>query len=235
VALESRGMWQGREVGVPGQVGNAPVGDVSATVIKRTAWQVPQHLRRQHKGDDGTTMPSNWNRATPEAAGFAANLERKLAAGFESGLLLPIHALLVARTGKLVLEQYFEGEDETWGDTLGRVQFGPEVLHDLRSVTKSIVGLLYGIALERGLVPPLQAPVIDGFPGDQRFFIAYAQTWATKMRDEALRARIATDGHAPGNYRALTVRNLDAWYKAFNVQPTDKLYLAPDQRVRVWG
>jgi len=164
VALESRGMWQGREVGVPGQVGNAPVGDVSATVIKRTAWQVPQHLRRQHKGDDGTTMPSNWNRATPEAAGFAANLERKLAAGFESGLLLPIHALLVARTGKLVLEQYFEGEDETWGDTLGRVQFGPEVLHDLRSVTKSIVGLLYGIALERGLVPPLQAPVIDGFP-----------------------------------------------------------------------
>ncbi|PFI27474.1 hypothetical protein COI72_29930, partial [Bacillus cereus] len=55
------------------------------------------------------------------------------------------------------------------------------------------------------------------------------------MRDEALRARIATDGHAPGNYRALTVRNLDAWYKAFNVQPTDKLYLAPDQRVRVWG
>ncbi len=79
------------------------------------------------------------------------------------------------------------------------------------------------------------APVIDGFTGDQRFFIAYAQTWATKMRDEALRARIATDGHAPGMYRALTVRNLDAWYKAFDVQPTDKLYLAPDKRVRVWG
>jgi len=80
-----------------------------------------------------------------------------------------------------------------------------------------------------------EAPVIDGFTGDQRFFIAYAQTWATKMRDEAMRARIATDGHAPGMYRALTVRNLDAWYKAFNVQPTDKLYLAPDKRVRVWG
>ncbi len=79
------------------------------------------------------------------------------------------------------------------------------------------------------------APVIDGFTGDQRFFIAYAQTWATKMRDEALKGRIATDGHAPGNYRAQTVRNLDAWYKAFNVQPGDKLYLAPDKRVKVWG
>ncbi|HEX2811258.1 MAG TPA: M13 family metallopeptidase [Sphingopyxis sp.] len=79
------------------------------------------------------------------------------------------------------------------------------------------------------------APVIDGFTGDQRFFIAYAQTWATKMRDEALRARIATDGHAPGMYRALTVRNLDAWYKAFDVKEGDKLYLAPDKRVRVWG
>jgi len=107
---------------------------------------------------------TDWNRVTSEAAGFAVNLERKLAAGFESGLLLPIHALLVSRGGKLVLEQYFEGEDESWGDSLGRVEFGPEVLHDLRSVTKSVVGLLYGIALERGFVPPIDAPVIDAFP-----------------------------------------------------------------------
>ncbi len=79
-----------------------------------------------------------------------------------------------------------------------------------------------------------EAPVIDGLTGDQRFFIAYAQTWATKMRDEALRQRIATGGHAPGNFRALTVRNLDAWYQAFDVQASDALYLAPEQRVRVW-
>ena len=79
-----------------------------------------------------------------------------------------------------------------------------------------------------------EAPVIDGFTGDQRFFIAYAQTWASKMREAALRARIATDGHAPGQYRALTVRNIDAWYTAFNVKPGDKLYLAPEQRVKVW-
>jgi putative endopeptidase len=79
-----------------------------------------------------------------------------------------------------------------------------------------------------------QAPVIDGLTGDQRFFIAYAQTWASKMREAALRGRIATDGHAPGQYRALTVRNIDAWYTAFNVQPGDKLYLAPEKRVKVW-
>ena len=78
------------------------------------------------------------------------------------------------------------------------------------------------------------APVIDGFTGDQRFFIAFAQSWATKMRDEALRGRIATDGHAPGNFRALTVRNIDGWYAAFGVKPGDKLYLPPEQRVRVW-
>lgn len=107
---------------------------------------------------------TKWINTTAEEAGFAANLERKLAAGFESGLLLPIHALLVSRAGKLVLEKYYEGEDESWGDPLGRVSFGPEALHDLRSVTKSIVGMLCGIALERGLVPPIEAPVIDAFP-----------------------------------------------------------------------
>jgi putative endopeptidase len=79
-----------------------------------------------------------------------------------------------------------------------------------------------------------EAPVIDGFTGDQRFFIAYAQAWASKFRDAQLRQRIATDGHAPGNFRALTVRNLDAWYKAFDVEEGDKLYLPPEKRVRIW-
>ncbi|MCW3798595.1 M13 family metallopeptidase [Sphingomonas sp. BN140010] len=78
------------------------------------------------------------------------------------------------------------------------------------------------------------APVIDGFTGDQRFFIAYAQSWATKMRDEAMRARIATDGHAPGQFRALTVRNVDPWYAAFGVKEGEKLYLAPKDRVKIW-
>jgi predicted metalloendopeptidase len=79
-----------------------------------------------------------------------------------------------------------------------------------------------------------EAPVIEGFSGDRRFFIAYGQAWASKMREASLRGRIATDGHAPGQFRALTVRNLDGWYSAFGVKPGQKLYLAPEKRVKIW-
>lgn len=74
----------------------------------------------------------------------------------------------------------------------------------------------------------------DGLSGDQQFFLAFAQTWAEKMRDAALREEVMTDVHAPAPYRALTVRNIDAWYTAFDVQAGDKLYLAPADRVGVW-
>ncbi|HZC38734.1 MAG TPA: M13 family metallopeptidase [Sphingomicrobium sp.] len=79
------------------------------------------------------------------------------------------------------------------------------------------------------------SPAIDGLTGDQRFFLAYAQSHRGKLRDAALRARVATDVHAPAPWRVLTVRNINAWYPAFNVQPGQKLYLAPDKRVTVWG
>ncbi|WP_375391462.1 M13 family metallopeptidase [uncultured Sphingomonas sp.] len=78
------------------------------------------------------------------------------------------------------------------------------------------------------------APVIDGLTGDQRFFLAFAQSWRTKMREKALRSRIATDVHAPAMWRVETVRNLDAWYPAFGVAPGERLYLPPAQRVHVW-
>lgn len=78
------------------------------------------------------------------------------------------------------------------------------------------------------------APLEDGFSGDQQFFIAFAQSWGTKMRDNTLRQRILTDPHAPDMYRAATVRNIDGWYKAFDVKPGEKLYLAPDTRVHIW-
>jgi putative endopeptidase len=79
------------------------------------------------------------------------------------------------------------------------------------------------------------SPVIDGLTGDQRFFLAYAQSHRGKLRDAALRARVATDVHAPGPWRAQTVRNIDAWYPTFNVTPGQKLYLAPGKRITVWG
>jgi len=79
------------------------------------------------------------------------------------------------------------------------------------------------------------SPVIDGLTGDQRFFIAYAQAWQEKDREDAERQQILTDPHSPGKYRVNgIVRNVDAWYKAFNIQPGDRLYLAPEQRVHIW-
>ncbi len=78
------------------------------------------------------------------------------------------------------------------------------------------------------------AAVVEGFSGDQQFFMSYAQSWRDKTRESALCQQVVTDGHAPAEYRADTVRNLDAWYRAFDVKPTDKLYLAPDARVRIW-
>jgi endothelin-converting enzyme/putative endopeptidase len=80
-----------------------------------------------------------------------------------------------------------------------------------------------------------EPPVIDGLTGDQRFFIGYAQAWQGKDREDALRQQILTDPHSPDKYRTNgIVRNVDAWYKAFNVQPGDKLYLSPEQRVHIW-
>ena len=80
-----------------------------------------------------------------------------------------------------------------------------------------------------------EAPVIDGLTGDQRFFMAWAQVWKAKYRDETLVNQIKSDPHSPGMYRANgPLRNFDAWYAAFNVKPGDKMYLPPDQRVRIW-
>ena len=79
-----------------------------------------------------------------------------------------------------------------------------------------------------------RAPELQGFTGDQRFFVAFGQAWRRKTRPEALRGLLMTDGHAPGEFRADTVRNIDAWYAAFDVQPARKLYLPPEARVRVW-
>ena len=79
-----------------------------------------------------------------------------------------------------------------------------------------------------------EAPSANGLTGDQRFFVAFGQSWRGKMRPETLRIVVMTDGHSPDQYRADTVRNIDAWYSAFNVVPGQKLYLAPDARVKVW-
>ncbi len=79
------------------------------------------------------------------------------------------------------------------------------------------------------------APLIDGLSGDQRFFLGWAQAWRQNIRDEALRNQVLTDPHSPAQYRCNgTVRNMDAWYEAFGVQPGEALYLAPAERVTIW-
>ncbi len=84
------------------------------------------------------------------------------------------------------------------------------------------------------LAHPGAGEVIDGFTPDQRLFLGWAQIWRSKMREPALRNALLTNVHAPGQYRTLTVRNLDAWYAAFEVSPRNALYLLQDSRVKVW-
>lgn len=78
------------------------------------------------------------------------------------------------------------------------------------------------------------APEQAGFSGDQQFFIAYGQNWGEKVRPDALREQVMTDEHSPSQYRAATVRNVDAWYSAFDVKQGQQLYLEPEQRVKIW-
>jgi putative endopeptidase len=137
-------------------------------------------------------------------------------------------AALEALTGKLV-GQYnqFCPFDEGKTCVNGQLTLG-ENIGDLGGL--SLAYRAYKLSLKGK-----PAPVIDGYTGDQRFFLAYAQVWRGKVREELARQFLVTDPHSPGQYRVNgIVRNFDEWYKAFDVKPGDKLYLPPEQRVRIW-
>lgn len=121
----------------------------------------------------------------PRAGGFDSHFGQTIASAVENGRLTNLHAVLVMRHGGLVHEQYFRGRDYRLAQSLGEVTFGPATLHDARSVTKSVVGLLYGIALADGSVPALDQPLVRAFPeysdltGDQprtRILVRHALT-----------------------------------------------------------
>lgn len=95
---------------------------------------------------------------------FIDGFTEKLDAAIDAGVLPGLHGLVIHADNRLVLERYLTGADEGWGRPLGEVCFTAETLHDLRSVSKSLVGLLYGIALDRGEVPPPDAYLIAQFP-----------------------------------------------------------------------
>ena len=108
--------------------------------------------------------------------------------------------------------------DLTMGENIG----------DLAGVTLGLAG--YHLSLDGA-----EAPVLDGITGDQRVFYGWAQVWRSKARDETTKQLIATDSHSPAPFRVIgPLRNLDAWYDAFDVEPGDAYYLAPADRVRLW-
>ncbi len=97
-----------------------------------------------------------------------------------------------------------------------------------------LAGLTVAYDAYRRALDGQDAPILDGMTGDQRFFLGFAQVWRHKYRDAALQQQLATGPHTPGHFRPYVVRNLDAWYGAFNVQPGQRYYLPPDARIRVW-
>jgi CubicO group peptidase (beta-lactamase class C family) len=105
-----------------------------------------------------------WLSSSPNEAGFTSDLEARLGEAITDKRVWNLHGVVIVRQGRLILERYFEGDDNARGTPLGGVVFNADTLHDLRSVSKSIVGLLYGIALADGKVPPPEAPLLASFP-----------------------------------------------------------------------
>lgn len=131
-----------------------------------------------------------------------------------------------ARTAKLIAQ--YDGYEALEGlNVNGEFTLG-ENIGDLGGI--SIALKAYHLSLEGK-----EAPVLDGFTGEQRVFLGFGQVWANKYRDEALRNQIETDPHSPSPFRANgSVRNVPEFYKAFNVTENDALYLAPEERVKIW-
>jgi putative endopeptidase len=97
-----------------------------------------------------------------------------------------------------------------------------------------LAGMLVAYDAYRLSLGGKEAPVLDGFTGDQRFFLSHAQIWRHKYRENAMRQQLVTGPHSPGNFRPYVSRNLDPWYQAFDVKPGQPMYLPPEKRVRIW-
>ena len=98
-----------------------------------------------------------------------------------------------------------------------------------------LAGVTLGLEAYRVSLNGQEAPVLDGYTGDQRVFLGWAQVWRGLYRDDALRQQLAQGPHSPAEFRVIgPVRTVDAWYDAFDVQPDDRYYVAPEDRVRLW-
>jgi putative endopeptidase len=127
---------------------------------------------------------------------------------------------------KQVVDQYGEYEPIPGKKINGELTLGENIA--------DLAGLTVAYDAYRLSLNGKEAPVIGGLTGDQRFFLGFGQVWQNKSREASILAQLTSDPHSPAMFRPRVVRNLDAWYPAFNVQTGEKLYLAPDKRIRVW-
>ncbi len=136
----------------------------------------------------------------------------------EEQFQVPTRTLVQQFNGYSPLSGHFVDGELTLGENIG-----------------DLGGLAVAVRAYRLSLRGKTAPVIDGFSGEQRLLLRWAEVWRGKTRDEYLRQTLFLNQHAPPEYRANgAVVNLDAFYQAFNVQPGDKLYRAPEKRVRIW-
>jgi putative endopeptidase len=128
---------------------------------------------------------------------------------------------------KVLADQYSAFEPLPGAHVNGQLTLGENIA--------DLGGLLLALDAYHASLHGRPAPVIDGLTGDQRVFLGWAQDWRSKLREEALRRQIATNPHSPDPLRVNgVVHNVPGWYDAYGVKPGDKLYLAPDQRVKIW-
>jgi putative endopeptidase len=140
---------------------------------------------------------------------------------------LPEDTVSFKKLGDKLAAQYDSYEVADSLHVNGRLTLG-ENIGDLSGLTIAYVA--YHLSLHGK-----KAPMLAGLTGDQRLFLAWAQGWHTLIRDERLRNQVMTDPHSPAQFRVDgVVRNVDAWYTAFDVKPGDKMYLAPEDRVHIW-
>jgi CubicO group peptidase (beta-lactamase class C family) len=177
-----------------------------------------------------TTAETAFESATPESVGFAAELPKRFEALLASGRLQNLHGIVALRKGRIVFERYFTGTDEVWGRPIGTVEFKADTLHDMRSVTKSIASLLYGVALGQGLVPDPDQSLLVQFPeypdlardaNKARLTIAHALTmtlalaWSDDIPWQSIPTEVAME-RAPDRYRFILERPMlgapgEAW------------------------
>jgi putative endopeptidase len=133
----------------------------------------------------------------------------------------------------------FESQAKVFGQQYARFEAAPGAFINpdltMGENIADLAGLLVAYEAYRKSLGGKDAPVIDGLTGDQRFFLAFAQGWRNKAREDSIRNQIASDPHSPARYRVLgPLPNIDAWYEAFGVKEGDKLYIAPADRARIW-